>query len=269
MKSDPRTQAAVAVIVVARDEEDRIESCLHSVAWAGERIVIVDEETKDATAARARPLATEVVVRPWEGFVAAKRFAVSMARAPWVLWLDADETVSPELSGSILDALQAPGDVAAFRFRRLNHYMGRVVRHGAWSGDRVVRLFRKDRAEFLDKLVHESLSIEGPIGDLRGVLHHASYRGLSHHWQKMGEWADLWCIQALREGKSATLLDPVARPVQRFVKGYILKGGFLDGRAGLVLAVMDSVYVAIKYARLLEQRSAPRGADGSGRWEEK
>ncbi len=269
MESDPDRIDELAVIIVARDEEDRIEKCLRSVLWAGERVVVVDDSTSDATAKRAAPLATEVLIRPWEGFVASRQFALSRTRAPWILWLDADEAVSPELARSIRKAVRDPRDRAAFRIRRLNHYMGRVVRHGAWSGDRVVRLFRRDRAEFRGRLVHESLSIEGGVGELEGPLHHTSYRDLTHHWRKMGEWADLWCAQSIRDGKSASLLDPLVRPGIRFLKGYILKGGFLDGRAGLVLAVMDSVYVALKYARLLDERMTRRRQDDSERREER
>lgn len=268
MNDERYDPSSLALIVVARDEEDRIEACLRSAGWAGERIVVVDDATADATAERARPLATDLVVRPWDGFVPAKRFAISRTRAPWILWLDADETISDELARSIRAALAAPGDAAGFRARRLNRYLGRVVRHGAWSGDRVVRLFRRDRADFDDRFVHEGLRVEGKIVDLPGVIHHASYRDLSHHWRKIGEWADLWCAQAARDRKSATILDPTLRPIGRFIKGYLFKGGFLDGRAGLVLAVMDSVYVAIKYARLLEERERARTKTGASRREE-
>ena len=143
-----RFEPGISAIVIARDEEDGIERCLRSVAWADERIVIVDSATRDSTAEKARPLATDVVIRPWEGFVAAKRFAIERSSRPWILWLDADEAVDPELADAIRSAVADARGAAGFRLRRRNHYMGRVVSHGAWSGDSVLRLFARDRARW-------------------------------------------------------------------------------------------------------------------------
>jgi len=250
------SETGVSAIVVARDEEDRIESCLRSIRWAGERIVVVDAATRDATAERARPLATELLVRPWEGFARSKQFAVDRARHPWVFWVDADEEVTPELAASIQRAVREAAAHAAFRLRRRNHYLGRVIRHGNWGKDTVVRLFRKDRGRFDDRLIHEGIVIDGSIGLLDGYLEHRSYRDLSHHWEKISAWSSLWADQALREGRQARWIDLWARPPARFVKGYLIRGGFLDGREGLILALMDAIYVGIKYARLLESRPA-------------
>lgn len=242
----------VSAIVVARDEEETIASCLRSIYWADERIVVVDAETRDKTAEVARPLATEVIVREWEGFAGSKRFAVSLARHPWILWIDADEEVDPVLAESIRRAVRSPGGAAGFRVRRRNRYLGRIIRHGAWTDDRVVRLFLAEKGRLADRLVHESVVLDGPVGDLEGFLEHRSYRDLAHHWEKIGLMSRLWAEEAMRGGKRAGALDLIARPPIRFVKGFLFKAGFLDGRVGLVLAFMDAVYVGTKYARLLE-----------------
>jgi glycosyltransferase involved in cell wall biosynthesis len=255
----PRSDPGISAIVIARDEEDGIERCLRSVAWADERIVVVDSATRDSTAERARPLATDVVIRPWEGFVAAKRFAVERSSRSWILWLDADEAVDPELADAIRSAVVRADGAAGFRLRRRNHYMGRVVSHGAWSGDSVLRLFARDRARWVDRLVHEEVEVDGRVENLPGHLDHWSYRDLGHHLEKIGSWAGLWAEQSINEGRRAGVHDLLLRPPIRFAKGYILKGGFLDGVAGLVLAFMDSVYVGSKYARLLEVQRARRG----------
>jgi glycosyltransferase involved in cell wall biosynthesis len=255
------TEHGITVIVLARDEEEGIERCLESVSWSAERIVIVDSATRDATAEKARPLATEVVVRPWEGFVAAKRFAIERSHQPWIFWLDADEAVDPELAGAIRAAVLDPRGAAGFRMRRRNRYLGRVIRHGVWSGDSVLRLFLKERARWTERIVHEGVQVAGPVVCLAGRLDHWSYSDLGDHLGKIRTWSGLWAEQALREGVRARPLDLLLRPPIRFLKGYILKRGFLDGAAGVVLAFMDAVYVGMKYACLLEAQNA-RGRKG-------
>ena len=252
------SEKGLSAIVIARDEEDRIESCLRSVLRADERIVIVDAATRDATADRARPLATDLVILPWEGFAAARTFAIDRARGPWILWIDADEEADQELMDAALRVASETQDRLGFYVRRRNWYFGRLIRHGTWGSEMVPRLFRKDSARLDDRLVHESVRIEGAMGRLPGHLEHRSYRSLSHHWEKMGVWVGLWAEQALREGKRARGTDILLRPPLRFIKGYLLKAGFLDGIAGLVLAFMDAVYVGAKYARLLELQGRQR-----------
>jgi glycosyltransferase involved in cell wall biosynthesis len=251
-------ESRVSAIVIARDEEERIGACLTSLSWVDEQIVVVDARSSDRTEAISRPLATEVIVRAWEGFAETKRFAVSRARHPWILWCDADEEVSHALADSIQKAVRSPGEAVGFRVRRRNTYMGSVVRHGAWSGDRVLRLFRKDRGHFDDRLIHESVVLDGPASDLEGFLEHRSYRDLTHHWGKIANWSGLWAEQQVKRRRRASPLDVIARPPLRFFKGFVLKRGFLDGRAGLVLAFMDAAYVGMKYARLLEIQESIR-----------
>ena len=257
------SEPKISAFVLARDEEDRIEACLRSIAWADERLVVVDAATRDATARKAEPLATEVIVRPWEGFSATKRFALSRTTHPWVLWIDADEVVDPRLARSIGEAVRQPSGHTGFRFRRRNFYLGRLIRHGVWSNDLVVRLFRRDAGRFDDRIVHETVLVDGPLADLDGFLQHRSYRDLDHHWEKMRIWSRLWAAQADRDGRRAGPADVILRPPLRFLKGYLLKAGFLDGRVGLILAFMDAVYVGMKYASLLERRGAGSGREGA------
>ena len=158
--------------------------------------------------------------------------------------------------GAIRGRSPIRADGSGFRIRRRNHYLGRVIAHGAWSSDVVLRLFRKDAGA----LRRSARARVGPRSTVpsaisQGRLEHRSYRNLAHHWEKMGVWADLWAEQALRDGRRATRWDLLLRPPARFVKGYLLKAGFLDGAPGLVLAFMDAVYVGTKYARLLERQA--------------
>jgi glycosyltransferase involved in cell wall biosynthesis len=246
--------APVSVIVIARDEEDRIGPCLQSVSWASERIVIIDDRTTDGTARASESLATHVHILPWAGFAGTKRAAVSMASNPWILWIDADERIDAGLRAAIRSQPWNTGRSVAFRVRRRNRYLGRVMRHGNWGRDKVVRLFRRDRASFDDRLVHEAMNIDGPIGDLDGYLDHEPYRDLAHHWAKMALWTDLWAEQAMGAGRRARIADLLFRPAGRFFKGYLARGGVLDGREGFLLACMDGIYAWMKYAKLMERR---------------
>jgi hypothetical protein len=129
-----------------------------------------------------------------------------------------------------------------------------VVDHGAWSNDTVLRLFHRDSVRFDERLIHESVEVVGATGQLEGFLEHRSYRGLDHHLAKIRAWSRLWAEQARGEGKEARPSDLLLRPPLRFLKGYLLKGGFLDGRAGVIVALMDAFYVGMKYAKLLESQ---------------
>lgn len=259
----PEAGLGISAIIIARDEGDRIGTCLRSIPWADERIVVVDDRTRDATAAIARPLATEVITRQWDGFAEGKEFALSRAHHPWILWVDADEEVDADLASAIREAVLSPGENVGFRVRRLNIYLGHAIRHGAWSDDRVIRLFRRERGRFDDRRIHESVDLDGPATDLRGFLTHRSYRNLSHHWEKIGEWSRLWAEEAHSSGKRGHPWDLIFRPVLRFLKGYFFKAGFLDGSVGVILAFMDAAYVGVKYARLLELQGGLPGDRGS------
>lgn len=252
MPQEPPGSVPVSVIVIARDEEDRIGPCLRSVAWAAERIVVVDDRTVDATAAIARDLATRVAILPWAGFSGTKRAAVAMASLSWILWIDADERVDDPLASAIRSQPWNTRDFAAFRVRRRNRYLGRVMRHGNWGRDRVVRLFHRDRASFTESAVHEELAVRGTIGDLEGCIDHEPYRDLAHHREKLGLWSGLWAAQAAAAGRRAHVTDLLLRPAGRFLKGYVARAGFLDGREGFTLACMDGIYAWTKYATLME-----------------
>ncbi|MDM7915234.1 MAG: glycosyltransferase family 2 protein [Candidatus Eisenbacteria bacterium] len=199
-----------------------------------------------------------VIVRPWEGFAGSKRFAIARARHRWILWLDADERIDPDLAAACAAATAEPRGKAGFWMRRRSRYLGREIRHGNWGIDSVLRLFDRERARIDDRSVHEQVRVDGPTARLRGILWHESYRDVAHHFEKIGEWSRLWAEQARAEGRRTTALDLLFRPPLRFVKGYLVRGGFRDGRTGLVVAVMDALYAGMKYTALLEAEK--RGA---------
>jgi len=231
----------LSVIVIARDEEDRLPRALASVAWADE-IVVVDSGSRDATCEVARRAGARVIVRAWAGYSAQKAFAADQAAHDWILWLDADEEVSPALRAAIEGALarQAEGGARcdAYQVNRRTEYLGRYLRFGGWYPDRKVRLFRRDRAAFDGRRVHESVRVAGPVGRLRGELLHHSFRDFAHHVAKTHELARLWAEE--REGRRVRAGDLLFHPLAKGLKSYLWQGGILEGWRGLLLAGMGA-----------------------------
>jgi glycosyltransferase involved in cell wall biosynthesis len=241
------------VVVVTLNEEERIRECLDSVAWADE-IIVVDAESQDKTAAIARELTDHVIVRPWPGFPAQKNFGLAQATGDWVLSLDADETVSPELRTEITAILTGGGAADGYRVSRHNIFWGRWVRHGGLYPDWQVRLFRRGRGRFVDRAVHEAITVDGTVAQLRGHLEHRSYRDVADFLARADRYTSLAAEEAIAAGRpSRPLMDLVARPVGRFLGMYVVRGGFLDGWRGFLLATLYAYYVLMRSAKIWER----------------
>lgn len=242
----------LSAIVITRNERANIDRCLSSLGFCDE-IVVVDAESEDGTAEAARRFTEHVLVEPWCGYAAQKQRALEHSHGRWILWVDADESVSPALARSIRRAVEAkPPGRSGYRLQRRVWYLGRWIRHGGWGADWVLRLFLRERARFSEDLIHEEVILAGPVGRLEGILEHYSFRDLGHHWQKIAEFTRLWAEQARTEGRRARASDLLFRPPIRFLKIYLVRLGFLDGWRGLVIAGLAASYVFLKYARLKE-----------------
>lgn len=259
----------LSVTVITRDEAANIAAALESVAWADE-IVVVDAESRDDTVAIARRYTDRVVVRPWPGYVDQKNFAAAQASNDWIFSLDADERVTPALADEIRAILAHDGAAAGFRVPRVTFHLGRWIRTTDWYPDRQLRLYDRRRARWTGRLVHESVSADGPVEDLRGELQHYAYRDLSHHLQTMDRYTTLAARQMREDGRRATLTDLLVHPPAAFLRNYLLRGGIRDGVPGLVISLLNATYVALKFAKLWESWShststppAPGGAASS------
>lgn len=230
----------LSVVIITLDEADRIEDALRSVAFADE-CVVLDAGSRDDTVARARALGARVVETGWPGHVAQKNRALAEARGEWVLAIDADERVTPELRAAIEAALAAPS-ADGFRMARRNHWLGHRLAHGFWYPDRRIRLVRKERARWGGEDPHDVLLVDGRVADLDGDLDHHPYRSLAEHLATL----DRYSATGARRGSWA---DIVFRPIWHFVSGYVLRRGFLDGVPGLVVAALGSVYTLLKWSR--------------------
>jgi glycosyltransferase involved in cell wall biosynthesis len=245
----------LSVVLVTRNEEERLRACLESVAWADE-IVVVDAESEDKTATIAREFTDRVVVRPWPGYAAQKNVAIDLATGDWVLSLDADEVVSEALAADIRGVLTADGPADGYAVPRRNIFWGRWVRHGGLYPDLQVRLFRRGRGRFTARAVHESVSVDGRVERLAGQLEHRSYRDLSDFLARADRYATLAAEEAVAQGRRARVVDLVFRPLGRFLVMYVVRRGFLDGWRGFLLASLYAYYVLIRTAKIWERTDA-------------
>jgi glycosyltransferase involved in cell wall biosynthesis len=245
----------LSVVIVTRDEEERIRACLESVAWADE-LIVVDAESQDKTASIARELTDHVVVRPWPGYAAQKNFAVEQARGTWVLSLDADEAVSPPLREEIQAVIERDGPHDGYDVPRRNIFWGHWVRHGGLYPDRQLRLFRRARGRFGERAVHESVRVDGDVGQLLGHLEHRSYRDVSDFLARADRYATLAADEWVARGRRVHAWDFVVRPLGRFLGMYVVRLGFLDGARGFLLAVLYAYYVLIRSAKVWERTRA-------------
>jgi len=245
----------LSVTVIAWNEEERLRDCLESASWADE-IVVVDAESTDKTVQLAREFTDRVWVRPWPGFAAQKNFALDQAGGDWVLSLDADERVTPELRDRIRRILSAGGPADGYSIPRRNLFWGAWVQHGGLYPDYQLRLFRRGAGRFVADAVHESVRVNGRVEVLAEPLLHHSYRGLEDFVRRSNRYSTLAAADWLRRGKPLRISDLIVRPLGRFLSMYIAHRGFLDGWRGFVLAVLYANYVFLRMAKAWEARHA-------------
>jgi len=257
---------AVSVVFIVKDEADRLGPALASVAWA-EEVLVADTGSTDGTQELARAAGVRVETVPWEGYVGTRNRALSLATHDWVLVLDADERVSPALAGEIARALEAPGGAAGFRMPRLSHMGSRPVRHGTWWPDRKLRLgVRSKGLRAVGGRVHEALDVEGPVRDLAEPIVHHPYRDLSDAVRKNALYARLSALDRFERGGRGGVLFLLVRPPLEFLRCYLWKRGFLDGRAGVAVALLHSWYYLLRAAFLMEEaekEKARRAGEGA------
>lgn len=240
----------LSAIVITKDEQANIEACLRSVAWADE-IVVVDAASVDQTVELARAAGAVVVqTSDWPGFGAQKNRALDAAHGDWILSLDADERVSPELRVEIERTLAAPSfDV--YELPRRSTFCGRFMRHGGWWPDYTARLFRRGAARFSDARVHERLITERPVGRLASPLIHYSFRSMEQVIDKMNRYSSDSAAMLAARGRTPGLASAVVHGVAAFLRSYVLRRGFLDGRHGFLLAVSNAEGSYYRYVKAM------------------
>jgi glycosyltransferase involved in cell wall biosynthesis len=250
----------ISVCLIAGAEALRIRRPLESVSgWTGEIIVVLNEEVNDGTDQIAQSFGARVFREPWKGYVGQKNSAAQKAGQEWILSLDADEVVSPGLRDELQKIFSDPEKLrpfAAYSFPRCTFYGGRWIRHGDWYPDRKVRLWRRGSAEWRGENVHETVVVQGAVGKCKNDLQHYSMDDLNHHVRKSIQYSDLFAKRRLNEGRLATgVMELGFRPWWRFVRGYILRLGFLDGWQGFVIARMVAFETFLRYAKVREAQA--------------
>jgi glycosyltransferase involved in cell wall biosynthesis len=247
----------LSVILITRNEAHNVRACLESVAWADE-IIVVDSGRTDHTAAIAREFTPHVHVRDWPGFGEQKNRALDYATKDWVLSLDADERITPELRIEI-EAAISEAKYDGMYLPRLSQFCGRFIRHCGWYPDYVLRLFRRGSGRFSGDLVHETVLLNGKAGKLSSPLLHYSYRNTDDVERKIEQYAAAAARQMYDRGRTATALDAPLRAGWAFARTYLLRLGFLDGAAGFGIARMNARTTWRKYARLRELQKENSG----------
>ncbi|MBI2840566.1 MAG: glycosyltransferase family 2 protein [Acidobacteria bacterium] len=252
----------ISACIIALNEADRIGEAIRSVRECCDEVLVVDGGSTDATADLALKNGARVCTRPFDDYSPQKNFAISEARFPWILSIDADERVSPALALEIdairKSSLEDTHDVSAYAFPRQTYYLGRLIRH-AWGDDTKPRLFHRDRARWEGELVHEGLKVDGRIRRLTKPLYHHTYRDISDHVRRMDLYSTLGAQKLARNGRRASFVGYAFLPLWTFFRFYVLNAGFLDGWPGFVISALSSYQVMLKYLKLRE--ICQRGGD--------
>lgn len=239
----------LSAIVITRNESANISDCLLSLDFADE-VVVLDNASTDDTAVVARKLGANVTeTKDWPGFGIQKNRALALATGDWILSIDADERITPELRAEILTVMSSPSAKDVYGFPRLSSYCGQYMMHSGWNPDFVVRLFRRGAAQFSEDLVHEKLLAKGPIAKLRSPLLHLSFPDFETVLEKINRYSTAGALGMSKRGKTASLWGAIGHGAWAFFRTYVIRRGFLDGQMGLALAISNAEGTYYRYAK--------------------
>lgn len=242
----------LSVAIITLNEEKNLERCLRSLTRIADEIVIVDSFSTDRTIAIAEQYSARIIQHAFEGYVKQKNIACEKTSYDWVLSIDADEVISPELEQSIL-SVKNDTKYRAYTMSRLTNYSGKWIKHSGWYPDRKIRLFNKSAGQWIGDRIHEKWEAHSktePVGKLSGDLMHYSFYCISDHIKKIEKYTEISARTAVERGKSCSILKILVVPKWNFFVNYILRLGFLDGYYGLIVCMFTSYETQIKYAKI-------------------
>jgi glycosyltransferase involved in cell wall biosynthesis len=247
----------LSAIVITRNEAHNLNDCLASLRTLVDEIIVVDSQSTDSTVAIAHQHGAKVAQpSDWPGFGPQKNRALDLASCDWVLSIDADERVTPELAAEIKQVLLSPDANVAYQVPRLSWYCGRFIRHAGWQPDHVLRLFKRGTAKFSDDLVHERVVTERRVVSLHNHLLHYSYLNFSQVLSKVDAYSSASAKQAYARGKRATVASALGHGLWAFFRTYVIRAGFLDGAHGLALSISNAETSYYKYLKLWQLAQA-------------
>lgn len=255
----------ITACVIAFNEEAKLAACLESVSFCAE-LIVVDSHSTDRTREIAAQRGATVIERDWPGHIEQKNFAIEQAQNEWVLCLDADERVLPELRESIERAFADGPQADGYALNRRNVYLGRWIKHGGWYPDRKLRLFKRAKGRWGGVNPHDHVRLEPGCSEarLRGDLEHLSYDGIADHLKTIDYFSTIAAEEKLSRGQRGASLQVLLNPPWKFTKMFVLQRGFLDGWRGLIVAILGAVYVFLRYAKLWELVHVQGRTAGSG-----
>jgi glycosyltransferase involved in cell wall biosynthesis len=244
---------ALTILIPTFNEERNIAGAMDSAAWADE-VLVVDSFSTDSTREIARERGARVLEHEYINSATQKNWAIPQAMHEWVMVLDADERITPELKLEIQNFIAAPGEYAALRIYRNNFFMGKPIRHCGWQDDSVLRVFPRDTTRYMDREVHADAVVEGKIKIANARMDHYTFDSFAQYMRKFDKYTTWAAGDRDRRTGKVTALHLAGRPAWRFFKQYVLRLGFLDGRAGLIVCMLAAFSVFLKYAKLWERR---------------
>lgn len=244
--------ATLSVTLIVKNEEGNLAACLDTVKWADE-IIILDAGSEDKTIEIAKKYTNKIYVNAdWQGYGIQRQRLQEFASSDWILMLDADERLTPDLIAEVKNVIKDNNTNNVYALPRLSWCFGKFIRHSGWYPDYVTRLYAKDKAKYTSQLVHEKLEYDASTKKikLKGNLLHYTYRDLEHYLVKSAGYATAWAIQKKAKGKTSSLFQGITHGVSCFLKMYFFRLGFLDGKQGLLLALLSGHSTFSKYANL-------------------
>ena len=242
----------LSVVLITKNAHHLLRKTLEAVSWA-DAVLIVDAGSTDGTRELAESLGAKVYLQPeWQGYGFQKNYALSKAEGDWILFLDADEVVDEKLAGEIRRVVQSDSAAAGYSMLRVNYFCGEPLRYGNGRPDYVDRLFQKDKGRVSDHRVHERVIVDGPVERLEGELKHYTTESISHRVRKNDEYATTAAEDLYERGRRASMLKLLFIMPLSIFRDLVLKGGILDGRNGVIMAVTGAFYSFTKYAKLWE-----------------
>lgn len=253
----------LSLIIIALNEEKNIKRCIESVPFASE-VIVVDSHSVDQTAPVAQKLGAKVFQKKFEGYRQQKQFAQDQATQEWILSLDADEALSPELQKEIEELFEkillnsSKADFHnGFKIPRLSFHLGRWIRHGGWYPDFQLRLYKKSKAKWIGGEVHEKIEINGNVGTLKNNLLHYVFENLTDQIYTNNRYSTQGALELKNKKKSFSFLKLIFKPFGKFLECYFFKLGLLDGSAGFIIALSAAQSMFLKYAKLWEMENFP------------
>ena len=243
----------ISATIITLNEEKNIARALKSLDWVDE-IIVVDSGSTDATEKICKEAGAKFISVEWPGYVAAKNMALAAATGDWVLSIDADEEVTPELRDEILKEIKSPDVAQGYFVPRKNHYLGKWIKRCGWYPDYQLRFWERERGHWQGGRVHESVKVEGRVVPLNKAINHFSYESISAHLKTIDKYTDLIARDKFEKGKKVSFFGLFFAAPLHFLKLYVLRGGFLDGLRGLLVSAMGAHYNFLKKAKLWELR---------------